>query len=66
MTTAQTHATSEQEVAQLIIQALRLELRPEDIRPEEPLFRDGWGSTRSRAGTRARDLARLRLRPEIR
>ena len=43
MATTQTHATSEHEVARLIIQALHLELQPEDIRPEEPLFREGLG-----------------------
>jgi acyl carrier protein len=43
MTTGQAHATNEHEVAQLIVQTLHLELGPEDIGPEEPLFREGLG-----------------------
>jgi acyl carrier protein len=33
----------ELEVAQLIVSALALEVAPEDIAPEEPLFREGLG-----------------------
>ena len=40
---AQTHATRELEVAQLIIEALHLEVAPQDIVPDEPLFREGLG-----------------------
>jgi acyl carrier protein len=35
--------TTEHEVAQLLIDALHLELRPHDILPDEPLFGDGLG-----------------------
>ena len=34
---------AEQEVARLIVSALSLESRPEDIAPEEPLFGSGLG-----------------------
>jgi acyl carrier protein len=35
--------TTEHEVAQLIIETLRLERSPHEILPEEPLFGDGLG-----------------------
>lgn len=41
--TSQTHASAEREVAQLIVEALHLEIAPEDIRPDEPLFGEGLG-----------------------
>ena len=41
--TSQTYATSEQEVAQLIVDTLHLEMSPQDISPDEPLFREGLG-----------------------
>ena len=41
--TTQTHATTETEVAQLIIEALHLEIAPDDIAPDAPLFREGLG-----------------------
>ena len=41
--TIQTHATTEHEVAQLIVDALHLEMSPADITPEEPLFGEGLG-----------------------
>jgi acyl carrier protein len=34
---------AEQDVARLIVSALSLEVRPEDIAPEEPLFNSGLG-----------------------
>lgn len=33
----------ENEVAELIVEALNLDIEPEDIRPEEPLFGEGLG-----------------------
>ncbi len=36
-------ATTEHEVAQLLVETLHLELSPHEIEPEEPLFRDGLG-----------------------
>ena len=41
--TSQTYATSEQEVAQLIVDTLHLEMSPQDISPDAPLFREGLG-----------------------
>jgi acyl carrier protein len=41
--TADIHATTEHEVAQLLVDALHLELTPRDIQPDEPLFVDGLG-----------------------
>jgi acyl carrier protein len=41
--TADAHATAECEVAQLLIDALHLDMRAEDIQPEEPLFGEGLG-----------------------
>ena len=41
--TADTHATTEYEVAQLLVDALHLEITAENIQPEEPLFGDGLG-----------------------
>jgi acyl carrier protein len=41
--TADTHATTEREVAQLMIDALHLEVAPQEIRPDEPLFGEGLG-----------------------
>ena len=41
--TADTHATTEHEVAQLLVNTLHLELAPPDIQPGEPLFGDGLG-----------------------
>ena len=41
--TADTHATTEHEVAQLLVDALHLEMLAEDILPEEPLFGEGLG-----------------------
>ena len=40
---ADAHATTEQEVAQLLVDALHLEMTAEDIHPEEPLFGEGLG-----------------------
>lgn len=33
----------EQEVAQLIVESLNLTIRPDEIKPEEPLFSEGLG-----------------------
>ena len=41
--TADTHATTEFEVAQLLVDALHLEITAEDIEPEAPLFGEGLG-----------------------
>jgi acyl carrier protein len=41
--TADTHATTEYEVAQLLVDALHLEITAEDIEPEAPLFGEGLG-----------------------
>lgn len=38
-----THATTELEVAQLLIETLQLERVPHEIVPDEPLFGDGLG-----------------------
>jgi acyl carrier protein len=40
---ADTHATTELEVAQLLVDALHLEMTAGDIQPEEPLFGEGLG-----------------------
>ena len=40
---AGTHATTEFEVAQLLVDALHLEITAEEIQPEEPLFGEGLG-----------------------
>jgi acyl carrier protein len=40
---AQTHPDLEREVAGLIVEALNLELAPEEIDPEAPLFGEGLG-----------------------
>ena len=40
---ASTYATTEHEVAQLLIELLHLEVTPQDIQPDEPLFGDGLG-----------------------
>lgn len=41
--TADTHATTEHEVAQLLVDALHLEMMAEEIQPDEPLFGEGLG-----------------------
>lgn len=41
--TTDTRATTEYEVAQLLVDALHLEMTAGDIRPEEPLFGEGLG-----------------------
>ena len=41
--TADTHATTEYEVAQLLVDALHLEITAENIQSEEPLFGEGLG-----------------------
>ena len=41
--TADNHATTEHEVAQLLVDALHLEVSPQEIQPDEPLFGDGLG-----------------------
>jgi acyl carrier protein len=41
--TADTHATTEHEVAQLLVNTLHLEVAPPDIQSDEPLFGDGLG-----------------------
>jgi acyl carrier protein len=41
--TAATDATTENEVAQLLVDALHLEMTAGDIEPEEPLFGEGLG-----------------------
>ncbi len=41
--TADIHATTEYEVAQLLVDALHLEMPPQDIQPDEPLFGEGLG-----------------------
>jgi acyl carrier protein len=40
---AQAHPDLEREVAGLIVEALNLELAPEEIEPEAPLFGEGLG-----------------------
>jgi acyl carrier protein len=40
---ADTHATTEYEVAQLLVDALHLEMKAENIQSEEPLFGEGLG-----------------------
>ncbi|MBV9783141.1 MAG: acyl carrier protein [Acidisphaera sp.] len=40
---ATAHETTERELARLIVDTLNLEDRPEDIRPEAPLFGEGLG-----------------------
>jgi acyl carrier protein len=42
MTTG-THATTEHEVAELLVNTLQLEVAPPDIQPDEPLFGEGLG-----------------------
>ena len=39
--TADSHATTEYEVAQLLVDALHLEMTAGDIHPDEPLFGEG-------------------------
>ena len=41
--TTDTRATTEHEVAQLLVDALHLEMTAGEIRPEEPLFGEGLG-----------------------
>lgn len=41
--TTDTRATTEYEVAQLLVGALHLEMTAGEIRPEEPLFGEGLG-----------------------
>jgi acyl carrier protein len=41
--TTDTRATTEYEVAQLLVDALHLEMTAGEIRPEEPLFGEGLG-----------------------
>ena len=41
--TTDTRATTEYEVAQLLVDALHLEMMAGEIRPEEPLFGEGLG-----------------------
>jgi acyl carrier protein len=41
--TTDTRATTEFEVAQLLVDALHLEMTAGEIRPEEPLFGEGLG-----------------------
>jgi acyl carrier protein len=41
--TADNHATANQEVAQLMVDALHLEISPHEIQPDEPLFGEGLG-----------------------
>ena len=41
--TADAHATTEHEVAQLLVDALHLEATPQEIEPDEPLFGEGLG-----------------------
>ena len=41
--TARQSATSEQEVAQLIVATLNLDIAPQDIAAEAPLFGEGLG-----------------------
>lgn len=36
-------AVTELEIAELIVSALKLEISPHDIEPEEPLFNEGLG-----------------------
>ena len=45
--TADTHATTEREVAELIDGLRCIWGGPHEIRPDEPLFSEGWGSNRS-------------------
>ena len=64
--TADTRATTEREVAQLLIDALHLEVAPQEIRPDEPLFGEGLGLIDRCAGNRAGHIAHLRRRTEVR
>jgi acyl carrier protein len=41
--TADTHATTEHEIAELLVNTLQLEVAPTDIQADEPLFGDGLG-----------------------
>ena len=41
---ADTQATTEHEVAELLVNTLQLEVAPTDIQPDEPLFGEGLGS----------------------
>ena len=41
--TADTRATTEHEVAQLLVDALHLEVTPDEIQPDLPLFGEGLG-----------------------
>lgn len=41
--TSATHTTTEPEVAHLLVEALHLEVTPQDIEPDEPLFGEGLG-----------------------
>jgi acyl carrier protein len=41
--TADTHATTPHEVAQLLVDVLHLEMAPRDVQPDEPLFGEGLG-----------------------
>jgi acyl carrier protein len=41
--TADASTTKEREVAQLLVDALHLELTPEEIEPDQPLFGEGLG-----------------------
>jgi acyl carrier protein len=41
--TSATPTTTEPEVAQLLVDALHLEVMPRDIQPDEPLFGEGLG-----------------------
>ena len=41
--TADTHATTSHEVAQLLVDVIHLEMAPRDVQLDEPLFGDGLG-----------------------
>jgi acyl carrier protein len=41
--TTDTRATTEYEVAQLLVDALHLDMAAQEIRPEEPMFGEGLG-----------------------
>jgi acyl carrier protein len=43
MTSAQTLTEQERELAQLIVEALNLEITADDIEPAAPLYREGLG-----------------------
>jgi acyl carrier protein len=43
MSSAQTLTAQEQELAQLIVEALNLEIAADDIDPTAPLYREGLG-----------------------